>query len=144
MSARPKDTQVATRAQWDKKPFRITRIPGDYDQDRLSQVVMDLLKLKISDFKIHSLATDVSYEGDPEWKVATISFRIRPPFLEESLVEGGKWSFTLQSSPTYQSSPGEESSRIYFDLHFKGFTPLSPMQDDGKHMIEYESLKYIG
>ena len=122
------------------KIFRITKIPEEFDQGRLSQMVVDVLGLRTPDFKVHSFASDVSYEGEPEWRVATISFRVRPHLLEESLLKGGKWSFALQSSPTDHSAPTNEAERIYFDLHFKGFTPLSPVQDDEKHEMEYDFL----
>ena len=116
---------MSAHAQGDKTTFRITRIPEEYDQERLSQAIEHLFSLGRSDFRVHSLASDASYEEDPQRRIATISFRTRPELLEESSAKAGEWQFDVQSSQTDHSAPLHEPTYIYFDLHFHGFTPLS-------------------
>ena len=117
---------------WDRTTYRITRINEAFDMPRLSQAIQSLFQLKDNQFKIHSLAYDASDETEPPWKVATISFRTRPTHMQNSLDDQSQWGFEIRSSLTDPT----ECSRIFFDTHFNGFTPLSPAESGRKYTIE--------
>ena len=114
--------------------FRVTKIPGDLDLPRLSQVVKDIFELGKTEFEIHSLASDASDETEPWWKAATITFRVRPTLLKAEIGTPDEWLFDLPSVVGTQSACGP----IHFDTHFNGFTPLSPAEKDSEHTIEYD------
>ena len=77
---------VTSQPEWDRTTYRITKVDEGCDLPRLSQVIKSLFQAEDKDFKIHSLAFDASDEKDPRWKVATISFCVRPTLLQTSRV----------------------------------------------------------
>lgn len=116
-----------TGSIWDKTTFRVRKIPEEFDKDRLLNTIVTLFDLgSPSEAKVHSLA--FSYEHD---KVATVSFHNRPvALLKESLPqESSSWSFVLPES--------ENGDQIWFDTHFRGFTPLSPTEGQKTQSLEY-------
>ena len=102
--------------------FRVSRIPEIFDEKIFTHVIAQISDLDPNDFKIHSLVSDASDEADLPHKTATISFRMTPEILRTPQGFADGWDFEL---PQYL---GAESgrSRIHFDTHFEGFTPLSP------------------
>ncbi|MCJ1313277.1 hypothetical protein MMC25_006954, partial [Agyrium rufum] len=114
---------------WDKTTYRITKVPETFDLSRLTQAIRSLFELNVDGFQIHSLASDASDDTEPRWKVATISFRVRPAPLHSLLCTADGWGFDLPSSPA-------ERDRMYFDTHFNGFTPLSPAERDHQYQID--------
>ena len=100
---------------WDRTTYRIRNIPREFTRPRLSLVVTEVLGVRASEVKIHSLA---SYDyGEPSDKVATVSFRQRPGLLPPPLKE---WHFNLVED----DDTGRMLSLI-FDTRFNNFTPLS-------------------
>ena len=123
---------------WDKT-LRVTKIPEDYDKQQLRQVIVDMLELEVgNDVKIHSLAFDAVDEKELQYKVATVSFNIRPARLPEISKE---WAFDLSNSGNDERDDEREGQRIHIDEHFRGFTPLSPAEVQGTHTTEYEHHK---
>ena len=120
-------------ATWDKT-FRVTRIPKEFDSQRLSSAVEEFFKVKnISGFKIHSLASDAYDETEDPCAASTISFRTRPTQLQPTATE---WEVDLPCTKIGQP----RHVRVLFDTHFDGFTPLSSIENDHTHMIEYGFL----
>ncbi|KAI9799050.1 MAG: hypothetical protein M1833_004244 [Piccolia ochrophora] len=137
-------SKVASReSAWDKTTYRISNIPTTFDVPHLADTVADVLELESSsDVKIGSLCLDAVDQGDPQHKVATASFRVRPALLS-SKSEGvddtsakplAEWQFSL---------PHVEDGEIHFDIHFHGFTPLSPVEMQERRTIEFVQLKYF-
>lgn len=91
-----------------------------------------LFDIEAAQFEIHSLAYDASYESEPCYKTATMSFRTRPSQLDLAYAELGCWSFNLER----EAAEKYDSDRIYFDNHFEGFTPLSPAEKSDEQTIE--------
>lgn len=115
--------------------FRVTRIPAVIDALWLSNLTAHIFDVKPDNLTIHSLALDESDATEPEWRTATVSFQSRPTLLQPSKETPDEWWFDLPSASDVKA----ENSRICFDTHFKGFTPLSPVENDSKHTIEYVS-----
>lgn len=133
LPAPPQDNPGMAEAAWDKMTFRVSRIPKSLDHLGLSKVLQSLFKVGNDGFKIHSLASDASDETEPEWNTATIAFREIPEAIQSRQGNADDWRFDIP--PELVTSP--ESSCMYFDTHFDGFTPLSPADQDEKHTIEY-------
>lgn len=89
-------------------------------------MIENLFELDANDFKVHSLAFDATYENEPRFKVATVSFRVRPTALCSTSPTMDAWDFDLPSTPKDSIQPNS----VRFDTHFKGFTPLSPADRD--------------
>lgn len=112
--------------------YRVSRIPGTIGKELLLSAIERIFTIDSAQCKIHSLAHDASYESEPHYKTATISFHTRPPLLDLALAESGGWSIDLERevAETYGFD------RIYFDTHFEGFTPLSPAEKSDDQTIE--------
>ena len=135
MSGRLKTYTESYKQVWDKT-LRVKKIPEGYDKQRLRQVIADILELEAgNDVKIHSLAFDAVDEEEPQYKVATVSFTIRPALLPETSKD---WDFELPNGDNDKPDDEREGQRIYIDEHFLGFTPLSPAEVQEIHTIEYE------
>jgi hypothetical protein len=78
------------------------------------------------DFRIHSFATD----QNSNFRVATISFRLTPELLDGTKKE---WPLELPQPVGAEYRPPHI---LYFDLHFHGFTPISPIENDNNHLVE--------
>ena len=127
---------VRPKVKWDKTVFRITRIPATIDRGQLRAVLGEILEQDSQNFRIHSLASDASDATDPQCRVATVSFHTRPTLLqapEDKADDQCQWDFELPQS----SGSHTKEVRIYFDTHMNGFTPLSPIEDEERHTIEY-------
>ena len=84
MSGRLETYTESYKQVWDKT-LRVKKIPEGYDKQRLRQVIADILELEAgNDVRIHSLAFDAVDEEEPQYKVATVSFTIRPALLPET------------------------------------------------------------
>ncbi len=112
--------------------FRVSRIPDDFRVEDLSQAIKRWFDLESSEYIIHSLAPDACDEADPLWKTATVSFRNIPALLRRSQSMEYEYDFEL---PAFLAEEFGRS-RIYFDTHFKGFTPLSPTHRDTEGTID--------
>ena len=141
MGQEPEDDGVPARVQWDWRPFRITQIPEDLDQECLLNVIEQLFKLRRQEFKVHSLASDASDQRELRWRTATVSFCSRPRHLHHSLAESDQWRFALPSTLLHDFKSLNEPVYIYFDTHFRGFTPLSSIDFDEEHKIEYATSR---
>lgn len=115
------DRAQVKKPGWSKITYRV-RLPSDHGRKELSETIQALFNIKAAEFRIHSLSLDISEVADLSRKVATVSFRNTPA----DLIDGQDWGFDL---PT--DSEESYSARIYFDTHFKGFTPLTPAENDG-------------
>ena len=126
MSTRSKAHRGSSAPLWDKTTFRVTKIPEELDKKSLSEVIVPILELDgIDEIKIHSLSFDAVNEEEFNYKIATVSFRVRPILLSPDLNE---WEFELP----------DDNCRIYFDTHFSGFTPLSPCEGKERQNLEYK------
>ena len=124
--------QNSSRPVEDKTTYRVTRIPGVFDEDQLLQAITEVLGLEDpTGTNIHSLAFDIPDGVAQLWKAATVTFRVRPTRLSPS--SKNEWDFKLASKDGDQN----KEQRIYFDTHFLGFTPLSPVAGENGHSIEY-------
>ena len=121
-SSSQKKIAGATKSNWDKTTFRVSRIPERLRLEDLSRILVQIFGVTVTNFSIHSLALDVSDEADPTWKTATVSFRVIPALLGLSPDLAGYWDFDMP--PIAAAKFG--TCRIFFDTHFDGFTPLSP------------------
>ena len=95
-------------------------------------IVERLFDIEAAQLEIHSLAYDASDESEPCYKTATMSFRTRPPQLDPACAESGRWFFDLGREVAERYG----SDRIYFDNHFEGFTPLSPVENSDEQTVE--------
>ena len=95
-------------------------------------IVERLFNIKAAQFVIHSLVYDASYESEPRYKTATMSFHIRPPQLDPARAESDGWSIDLDREAVEKYG----FDHIYFDIHFEGFTPLSPAEKSDEQPIE--------
>ena len=118
----PRAYAVSAEPDWDKTTFRVSRIPERLGLEDLSQVLVRMFDVTVTNFSIHSLALDASDEADPPSKTATVSFRAVPALLRGSQDLADNWDFEL---PTIAAAKSEHC-RISFDTHFNGFTTLSP------------------
>ena len=135
MSGRSKRYIKSRKQGWDKT-LRVTKIPEEYNKQRLRQVPADILELEAGDnVKIHSLAFDAVDEEGLRYKVATVSFDIRPALLPETSKD---WGFELPNGDNNEPDDEREGQRIYIDEHFRVFTPLSAAEARETHTLEYE------
>ncbi len=118
--------------KWDKIIYRISRIPSSVGKELLVSTIGNLFNMESAQFKVHSLAYDASYESEPRYKTATMSFRTRPARLDLGLAESGSWPINLER----ETAEKYGFDRIYLDIHFEGFTPLSPAEKSDEQTIE--------
>lgn len=80
---------------------------------------------------VHSFSSD-----GPLYRTATITFSDTPSTLYSAgadNVRGKRTEWTLDIV-----HPGSKQIDIVrIDIHFTGFTPLSPLDNDEEHLIEY-------
>lgn len=112
--------------------YRVSRLPGTIGKELLLSAIGHIFTIDSAQCKIHSLAYDASYESEPRYKTATISFHTRPSQLDLALAESGGWSIDLEREVAEKYG----FDRIYFDIHFEGFTPLSPAEKSDDQTIE--------
>lgn len=111
------------RRDWDKTIYRVTRIPKEWTVKPFIQALEASLNLPSSEIWIHSLSFDACDATEPECKACTLSFRRMPAMLGVCADARGYWPIQIISV----SSVGQERYTIFFDNHFEGFTPLSPL-----------------
>ena len=112
--------------------YRVSRLPGTIGKELLLSVIEHIFTIDSAQCKIHSLAYDASYESEPRYKTATISFHIRPPQLDIALAQSGGWSIDLERELAEEYG----FDRLHLDTHFEGFTPLSPAERSDDQTIE--------
>ena len=112
--------------------YRVSRIPATIGKGLLLSAMEHIFRIDSAECKIHSLAYDASYESEPRYKTATISFHPRPPKLDLALTNSGGWSIDLECEVAERYG----FDRIYFDTHFEGFTPLSPAEKFDNQEVE--------
>ncbi|KAI9889411.1 MAG: hypothetical protein M1814_005347 [Vezdaea aestivalis] len=123
-----------------KKTFRVTDIPALYDRTTLQQGLVKSFHIgETSDLIVHSLASDQCGDASPQRRVATVTFRTLPEQLSSTEPERGvsisspdEWSVRLEDELPLPA----KNVVLHFDTHFTGFTPLSPVEQDDKHIID--------
>ncbi|KAI9891703.1 MAG: hypothetical protein M1814_002453 [Vezdaea aestivalis] len=123
-----------------KKTFRVTGIPASQDLKTLQQGLVKAFHIgENSDLIVHSLASDPCGDTSPQPRVATVTFGVLPRQLsyaepEHNVSEAppDKWSVRLEDELALPA----KNVVLHFDTHFTGFTPLSPVEDDDKHVID--------
>ncbi len=98
----------------------------------MCSIIREIFKLGEEDFKLHSLASDVTGQDGELWKTSTVSFCQRPQLLKDPDGTVDSWTFNIPSIGLSVSN----RACIHFDTHFSGFTPLSPEDNDAKHSID--------
>ncbi len=135
MSERSKRYIKFHKQVWDKT-LRVTKIPKEYDKQRLRQVIANKLDLQVgNEVKIHSLTFDAVDEQELQYKVATISLNFRPALLPETLKAKTLKDWDIDLSNDDNDEHG--CQQIHIDEHFNVFTPLSPAEVQATHTIEY-------
>ncbi|KAI9888491.1 MAG: hypothetical protein M1814_006882 [Vezdaea aestivalis] len=123
-----------------KKTFRVTRIPASHNRKTLQQSLIKTFCIgETSDLIIHSLVTDQCGDTSPQLRVATVTFKVLPKQLscaewEHSVSESSpnEWSIHLEDELPLPA----KNVVLYFDTHFTGFTLLSSVEQDDKHVID--------
>jgi nucleoside phosphorylase len=112
--------------------YRVSRIPDTYSADSFHDALRISLHLKPhTTLIIHSFASDWLQR-----RTATITFSDTPSKLYSAGADnaGGKtteWRVNIVHPLSIQSDT------VCIDRHFTGFTPVSPLDNDVEHLVEY-------
>ncbi|KAH7329590.1 hypothetical protein B0I35DRAFT_420512 [Stachybotrys elegans] len=103
-----------------KRVYRLRRLPSTSDLDSTANLLSAVLgNYPICDIRIFSLASSLLAHENPRSKIATLSFRTLPPFLQRrsgSNADTDEWQIPADSS---------NSGVLILDTHFLGMTPLN-------------------
>ncbi|KAI9891857.1 MAG: hypothetical protein M1814_002242, partial [Vezdaea aestivalis] len=123
-----------------KKTFRVTGIPASHDRKTLRQGLIKAFHIgETSDLIVHSLVSDQCDDTSPQQRVATVTFRVLPRQISSATSEHSvsestpdEWSVRLEEELPLPA----KNVVLYFDTNFTGFTPLSSVEQDDKHVID--------